>query len=659
MTVWWGKERLPSTVVRLDGRVPALFAGERREVAEAIRARIRAFVPTWRPRSDDAGEVIVRLYSEAVETVHRRLRRWPEKALVEYLATAGVSLLPPSPARALVTFTVAPTAETSVLIAAGFQLEAQAPGASEPIVFETTRDVFATPATIAALAIADGPRLLTLPPAPPQGWRPFSATGPRALWIGFAGDVAPGPRVSLGIGIAPDAVPSPAAAGGVLELPVPPRPQLVWEVLDGTTLVPAELIVDDSNGFARSGVIELGVPSVWRPGIPPVLDSDAPLRWLCVRVAGGMFTEPVELDFLVANAVATIAASTVRDEVLEELSDGDGRRYKLAQAPVLPGTLVLEIDEGEDPTLASATQRWREVSDLGAWGADDRVYLLDPTSGVVTFGDGVHGALVPAGFRHVHALAYRVAGTVAGAADAGAIATLRNAATDVVEVTNPAPAVGADEAEPYVDAVRRGPEEIRARGRAVTIADYELYAPQTVGGDVRRAHAWQGHPSVPNLALPGVVTVVVVPADRGGPPMPDGASLAAVATYLSTHVAPAGVEVVAVAPHYHHVRVEAEVIIDPSASVGDAIGVLLADLDHFLHPLTGGPDGTGWPFGGAIRHADLVRRLAARPHVRAVPRLDLVVDDERITDCHDVALRPHALIWPEAHEVVPVRGETP
>ncbi|MFN0251510.1 MAG: putative baseplate assembly protein [Kofleriaceae bacterium] len=659
MTVWWGKERLPSTLARLDAaRVPALFAGERREVADSIRARIRAFTPTWRPRGDDAGEVLVRLYSEAVESVHRRLRRWPEKALVEYLAAAGVTLLPPSPARAIVTFTVAPTAKTSVLVAAGFQLEAEAPG-TEPIVFETMRDVFAAPATIAALAIADGPRLLGLPPAPPSGWRPFSATGPRALWIGFAGDSAPGPRLSLGVGMARDAVPSPASAGGVLELPVPPRPHLVWEVLDGTTLVAAELIIDDSDGFARSGVVELGVPATWRPGIPPGLDSDMPLRWLCVRVAGGMFAQPVELDFLVANAVDVIAASTVRDEVLEEIPDSEGRRYKLAQVPVLPGTLVLEIDEGEDPTLTSSTRRWREVSDLGTWGPDDRVYLLDPTSGVVTFGDGTHGALGPAGFRHVHALAYRVAGAFAGAASAGTIATLRNAATDVVEVKNPAPAVGSDESESFADAVRRGPEEVRARGRAVTIADYELYAPQTVGADVRRAHAWQGHPSAPDFPLPGVVTVVVVPADRGGPPMPDGASLAAVATYLSERVAPAGVEVVAVAPFYHHVRVEAEVILDPTASVGDAIGILLADLDRFLHPLTGGPDGTGWPFGGAIRHADLVRRLAARPHVRAVPRLDLVVDGERISDCQDVALRPHALLWPEAHEVVPVRGETP
>jgi predicted phage baseplate assembly protein len=287
------------------------------------------------------------------------------------------------------------------------------------------------------------------------------------------------------------------------------------------------------------------------------------------------------------------------------------------------------------------------------------VYELDPTTGIVEFGDGNHGRLVPAGFRHVHALAYRVTSSQPGAVDGGAIASMRSVAIDVVAVTNPAPATGADEAESFEDAVRRGPEQVRARGRAVTLADYELYAPQTVGADVRRAHAWQGHPASPDAILPGIVTVVVVPADRGhGPPVPAGDDLAAVVDQLARSIAPAGVEVVAVAPYYHHVRVEADVIIDPAASVHEVIGDLLADLDRYLHPLTGGDDGRGWPFGGTIHHTDLVRRLASRASVRAVPRLELVVDGERFVECSDVALRPHALIWPATHEVLPVRGAT-
>jgi len=658
MTVWWGKESLEPARLVEGTRVPQLFEGTRRDVAEAVRRRIRGFVPQWRPRNDDAGDVLVRLFAEAVETIDRRLRRWPEKALVDYLAMAGVTQLAPSPARALVSFSIAPTAERAVLIAAGFQLEAQVEGANEPLVFETERDLFATPATIVALATADGRRLLKAPAEPPPHWRPFSASGTRTLWIGLSADAPLGPRLSIGFGLSPQTAPAPAAAGGVLELPVPPRPRLIWEVLDGDTLAPVEVILDDTDALARSGVVEIAVPSSWRAGIPRGLDSDEPLRWLVARVASGNVLEPVELDYIALDTVPAIAAITVRDEVLEEVSDSQGRQYVLSQTPVFPGSLQLEIDEGDDPTAGTAT-RWREVADLGAWGPDDRVFELDPSSGVLQFGDGVHGRLVPAGFRHVRAVSYRVVGSTAGAIDIGAIATLRSAAPDVVEVKNRAPATGADDAEPFADAVRRGPEDVRARGRAVTIADYELYAPQTIGADVRRAHAWQGHPASPDAILPGVVTVVVVPADRGhGPPMPDGESLVAVARYLSEHVAPAGVEVVAVAPRYQYVRVEAEIILDPAAAIGEVIGELLADIDRYLHPLTGGDAGTGWPFGGTLRHADLVRRIAGHVRVRAVPRLDLVVDGERIIDCADVALWPHALIWPITHELIPVRGES-
>lgn len=657
MTVWWGKESLAPADFVEGTRVPELFEGTRREVADALRSRIRGFVPAWRPRNEDAGDVLVRLFAEGVETLARRLARWPEKALIDYLATAGVTQLPPSPARALVSFSIAPSAERAVLIAAGFQLEAQVEGATEPLVFETERDLFATPATIVQLATADGRRLLKAPAELPPRWRPFSTSGTRALWIGLSPDAPLGPRLSIGFGLSAQSAPAPAAAGGVLELPVPPRPRILWEVLDGDALAPVEVIVDDTDALARSGVIELAVPQTWRTGIPRGLDTDEPLRWLVGRVASGDFMEPVALDYIALDTVPVIAAITIRDEVLEEVADSDGRQYLLSQTPVLPGSLQLEIDEGEDPTAGS--MRWREVADLGSWGADDRVFVLDPASGLLQFGDGTHGRLVPAGFRNVHAISYRVVGSITGAIDAGAIATLRSAAPDVVEVKNRAQATGADEAEPFADAVRRGPEEIRARGRAVTIADYELYAPQTIGADVRRAHAWQGHPSSPDAILPGVVTVVVVPADRGhGPPMPDGETLIAVARYLSTHVAPAGVEVIAVAPRYQHVRVEAEIILDPAAAIGEVIGELFADIDRYLHPLTGGDAGTGWPFGGTLRHTDLVRRIAGNARVRAVPRLDLVVDGERIVDCADVALWPHALIWPAPHELIPVRGES-
>src|SRR6185436_4745915 len=105
--------------------------------------------------------------------------------------------------------------------------------------------------------------------------------------------------------------------------------------------------------------------------------------------------------------------------------------------PVLPRSLIIEVEDGgfapeepevnlpaaagDDAGLQSKVRRWRQVSDLSSFGPDDEVYTLDPLAGIVTFGDGVHGAEVPQGFRNVRARTYQTGGGKAGAVGADAI----------------------------------------------------------------------------------------------------------------------------------------------------------------------------------------------------------------------------------------------
>jgi hypothetical protein len=66
-------------------------------------------------------------------------------------------------------------------------------------------------------------------------------------------------------------------------------------------------------------------------------------------------------------------------------------------------------------TVTVGGRRWRELSNilaLRAATADSLVYVLDAATGVVCFGDGVHGARPPNGTRvRVH---YRDIGGTAG-----------------------------------------------------------------------------------------------------------------------------------------------------------------------------------------------------------------------------------------------------
>ena len=150
----------------------------------------------------------------------------------------------------------------------------------------------------------------------------------------------------------------------------------------------------------------------------------------------------------------------------------------------------------------------------------------------------------------------------------------------------------------------------------------------------------------------------MVPPDRNeGPPTPDQETLRAVAAFLSAEVARAGVEVVAAAPRYHTIRAEVGVLIAPEANASETVRRVLDTLNQYLHPLRGGDDGTGWPFGGPLRYPIVLRLLTNVEDVRAVPRLNFVIDGFRIPACTDYAMAADALFWPVGHQVIVIEPE--
>src|SRR5205814_2192711 len=171
------------------GVQPELVDATRERVRAEIGARVPAYTPDWTNQDrTDAGVALVRLFGSQAEPVLRRLNRLPEKLLVEHLGIAGA---------------------------------APATGSGDQVVFETDRDLYATPATLGAVVVADAGRLQPVTGAASGRAQPFAAFGERpqpgnALWIGLAGDtVQPYPMLSLGFVVSTvDGVPAPAGSGG-------------------------------------------------------------------------------------------------------------------------------------------------------------------------------------------------------------------------------------------------------------------------------------------------------------------------------------------------------------------------------------------------------------------------------------------------------------
>jgi hypothetical protein len=157
---------------------------------------------------------------------------------------------------------------------------------------------------------------------------------------------------------------------------------------------------------------------------------------------------------------------------------------------------------------------------------------------------------------------------------------------------------------------------------------------------------------------PGTLGVVVVPrvADTDRPPQPDADALQVVADELARKTGVVGARVVAVAPNYREVSVQALLVGGIGADLAQLVRAARDGIDTWLSPLVGG-DGFGWGFGETVRWTALVRMLLDRvPDLEAVSQISFTVDGRRRPACVDVPLAPGELVWPGTHllEAVPV-----
>jgi Baseplate J-like protein len=274
---------------------------------------------------------------------------------------------------------------------------------------------------------------------------------------------------------------------------------------------------------------------------------------------------------------------------------------------------------------------------------------------VVTFGDGVRGAAVPAGFRHVRATRYRTGGGATTAVPATAGFVPRQTISFLASIDNPAPATGAADPEPVDGLLARGPALIRARGRAITPADVEALTLEA-SADLGRAVALPGV-DVDGTRRPGQLTVLALGtrSDDGRPPVPAEATLAAAARLLAgpaAPLAPLGAKVVVRAARF--ISVELEVVFRPDADADrPALALAVASaINAYLDPFTGW-DGSGWPPGALLRYQRLVPVVAGVAGVASIGRIAVTVAGRPSPPCRDAPLPPYTFPWPGHHLIVP------
>ena len=141
--------------------------------------------------------------------------------------------------------------------------------------------------------------------------------------------------------------------------------------------------------------------------------------------------------------------------------------FRLFQTPVVDGSQVVYVDEGDGPAIWIAYQRM-----VDAFSTDQAYTTSTDANGVVSisFGDGITGRIPRAGAKIT--ADYAVGGGSVGNVASNSLTALSSAVSGVLSVTNTSPASGGDDVE-TLDHIRiHAPLSITAINRAVALDDY-------------------------------------------------------------------------------------------------------------------------------------------------------------------------------------------
>jgi predicted phage baseplate assembly protein len=626
-------------------------------VAEA-RTRIPRYTQEWTDFNEgDTGMALVQLMAWMSELLIYRTNRVPELAHLKFLELIGITLEPARPAEAFLSFAAEPGwPQATIELPRRTQIAAGAGDEAGPIVFETKRRLIVFTARMDAVQTYVGGIYLDQTEAneaAETAWAPFaeSADPGSALVLGFAYDGTFPVNIELALTFWLDqgGRSAPAACGVI---PVGPTPKLVWEGFDGRDWRPVTVLKDDTGAFTRSGEVFLKTPAaglLQRARLGTKSDVTEPVRyWLRVRVERKGWDRPPRLLAVRANTVRADQGETIEGEVLGGSDGRADQTFTLSSAPVIAGSLQLDVDEGQ------GFEPWQEVDDFTGSGPSDPHYLLDRSTATVRLGDGLRGHVPVANpdrpRSSIRAASYRFGGGRRGNVGPGALTTLLSPieGIDAAVVTNLFAAAGGTDEETLDAAKERAARALKSRGRAVTSQDFEDIAMSA--GPVARAKALPlYHPSFPETTVPGVVTVIIV-ADVDGPaPLPSDLLLRQVCACLDA-ARLLTTEVYVVPPRYLPVRVTAELVALPEADEAELKEAALQLLDRFFHPLTGGTEGTGWPFGGDIFFSSVHRALSDLA-VERVAGISIELDGKTYPPCTDVPVPPGVLLQSVGHEV--------
>lgn len=648
--------------------------------------------PEWTDHNvSDPGVTLIELFAYMTETMLYRLNQVPEKNHIRFLDMLGVRLQPAEAATTDLRFRLSrwiedePGAEENEITLVGGNTGASTirSESEDAIEFLTDRNLrMVRPRLAHALALprreagtgereASDSRTFDLPKTIGDGNPPFPIYSAvpglgDAFYIGLENDLS-----NNVIHLYAECLT--AAATGLNES----YPAQIWEFWHDASgsWRTLEVVDDRTFGFNRTGYVELAMPdgltesnvagikSYWIRVRYTTLAADLPPKGPDNKTPDP-YQKPPEITYLSARTVGgTISATHCSVIRREPLGISDGTPGQQFQVKYFPTLALREMDTvlvgpmGEAPDDMDGWVPWTRVEDFSHSQQDDRHFVYDELTGMVSFGpvlrnpDGTNTQFgrVPEQGLIVGMSSYRIGGGIQGNVRENKIAILRSSYPYVASVGNPRPATGGRDTETLDRAIMRAKEILKIRNRAVTADDFEFLA-QKAASSVGRARCVQPlqHPaSQLGLPNPGTVKLLIVPAlgREIEVPRPEHLrvsekTIQEVLAYMDEHkLLTTAVEVGE--PDYVFVSLDIRIVADPRAQADDVAARVRQRLNMFLHPIYGGPNGSGWPFRRSLTLADIYAQIGS---VRGVAfLLDAKMYTSRVINREEGVFSPEEL----------------
>jgi hypothetical protein len=441
---------------------------------------------------------------------------------------------------------------------------------------------------------------------------------------------------------------------------------ILWEYFSEEVWKELRLIKDTTGNLSQKGAIEFIAPDDWK--LSNMFETEG--YWMRAKWETGSYSTPPRLNGVHLNAVEARHAVTGQNEILGTSTGEPYQSFTFTNPPILPEPKIMvrelenpseeevkrfrdtlkkdfkkelseravksleerlkeDVDESVDPDTKGITAvwvRWHEVENFFKSTKENRHYTIDPYTGVITFGDGNKGMVPPAGRDNIKArVCYRGGGTK-GNVGKDKLTVLEtkppSGSLSINTITNPDPAAGGADVETIEEAKQRGPWLLKHRYRAVTKEDFEKLALQA-SREVAKALCF--------MEREGEIKIIIIPKGEQEKLLPKSMLIQKVRAYLDEHRLITA-KMIVTGPDYRDISIEAEVVTElqstePRSSIRAKIG---ENLRQFLHPLTGGPKGEGWPMGRAVHISEMYYLLEDVEGVDYVKKV-ILDNNRRIT----------------------------